>query len=235
MKNVSKLLKARVEHHCNEFNEKSPLLKLGRAGGVTHFHAAAYVINLEHLFFQNCNEILEGSKKYATNKVVGDFYFHKWNEEKGHDAWARADWVKMSKTKTFERMPTVIPEMYELTSFLSQTMRECPYKYITYMFVAEYMTPILGPIWLQILNENLGIKANEVTALSKHIDLDVGHAMEVGEFLDSLNLSENIKESIVSFVDDLFIKYNDFFSALAGLNGRVIESKSTFRADLAST
>ena len=212
---LSQSLKKRVDFYCDQFKLNSILFKMGRERKINFYHAASYVINLEHLFFNNANDIQEAAKHYAHDQRLAAYFYEKWNEEKGHDGWARADWVRMSKEKNLLSKPHVLTEMLELTSFLRETMLKSPYEYIAYMFAAEYMTPILGPIWMEILDSNLGIKNSQVTALTKHIELDAGHAMEVGEFLDSLRLSPKVSSELLVFIDNLFEKYNNFFSALA--------------------
>lgn len=210
-------LKETTNRYCREFNRTSPLFKLGREGKVTHFHLATYVVNLEELFRQNGHTLKSACELYSPNKTLSDFFLKKWKEENGHDAWARADSTALSQSVTFSKKPEVLKEMTDLVAFLHDTMTYSPYRYIAYLFFAEHMTSILGPIWMDLLQKNLGSKNLPVTSLSKHIELDGDHAEEMGEFIDGLELSDKVQKDVLLFISNLYQKYFTFFKSLAEL------------------
>lgn len=212
---ISHRLKEKVHHHTDQLLTHNLLFNLKGRGMVNFYQVATYVINLEHLFYHNCKDILESTRRYADIPHVGEFFLSKYHEEKGHDAWARADWVKLSKREKFSREPALLDSMKDLTDFLNHTMMECPYKYLAYMYAAEYGTTILGPVWMKIMHEELGLKNNEVTSLTNHIELDGDHAEEVADVTEELQLSEDIHERMLTFMDELYVKYGAFFSELA--------------------
>lgn len=215
MSPISIRLKEKVNFHTDKLLKNNTLFNLSGEGSVTVYLVATYVISLEHLFYHNCKDILESTKRYAHLPGVGEFFFVKYKEEKGHDAWARADWVKLSKKQQFTTEPSIAQSMKDLTDFLNQTMLECPYKYLAYMYAAEYGTTILGPAWMNIMRSELGLKNNDVTSLTNHIELDGDHAEEVADVTQKMNLSEDVHQSMLNFIDELYVKYDAFFEEIA--------------------
>lgn len=218
MKAISQRLKDKVDSHCDYFRSNCKLFKEGHRPDVNFFQVATYVVSLELLFYTNCQDILAASKRYEESPELSEFFINKFNEEKGHDAWARADWVKMSKKQNFKTEPQVLESMKDLLSFLNTTMKSSPYRYVTYIYAAEYFTTILGPVWLDIMRSNLGIQKKEISALSNHIELDGDHAQEVAEVIESFQLSQEVHDDMVVFIDELFAKYFNFFTEVAETN-----------------
>lgn len=219
MNNFKTALKTKADELSLELQKNSLFFELGRKNMMTHFHVATYVVNLEHLFRKNCLDILEASKVYSSHQEVSEFFLHKWQEEHGHDAWARADWVAMSKERSFKSEPTVLSQMNDLTDFLNHVMHTSPYEYISYMYYAEYMTALVGPELMGLIKSNLGMENKQISALSNHIELDGDHASEVADALQALNLSDEDQLKIINFGTKLFARYNNFFNALAVING----------------
>ncbi len=225
----SEKLKEMVNEFCDDFIENSKLFELGRRNGITKYHLAAYLKNLEFLFGQNAQDLHRASLLYEGKTLISAFFKNKWIEERGHDAWARNDLKKIDASSA------VCAEMRELTSFLTQTMQTAPHCYLCYLYFAEYMTIILGPIWMDLLHQNLDARKEDVTALTHHIDLDVDHYREVGEFVDQLNFSETEKSGVCDFYRELSIKYNAFFNSLAGEVHESVTSREVFNKLSAAT
>lgn len=215
---ISQRLKEKVDSHCDYLLSHCKLFKSGPRPDINFFQVATYVVNLEVIFATNCRDILEASKLYKSTPHVSQFFIDKFNEEKGHDAWARADWVKLSKSQDFRTEPKIISSTTDLLNFLNMTMKSSPYRYITYIFAAEYFTTIVGPVWMDIMHTNLGINRKQVSALSNHIELDEGHAEEVADVIESFNLSKDVQNDMMIFIDELFAKYFNFFTEIADTN-----------------
>src|SRR5687768_6201488 len=111
----STILRQKIDDLCVRFDETSPLFAMGRRNELHPFHAAAYVVNLEHLFRENEQDILTASQTHTDDPRLSEFFLEKWREERGHNAWAKNDWVEMSKATTFDIEPEVIGAMRELT------------------------------------------------------------------------------------------------------------------------
>lgn len=203
-------MKEMVNDFCRDFIKESKLFELGRKNGLTKYHLATYLKNIEFLFSQNAADLYHASFIHQDRPVLSSFFKHKWIEERGHDAWARNDLKKLDVSSE------ILDEMKALTSFLTKTMKTSPHCYLSYLYFAEYMTIILGPIWLDLLNQNMNTKREDVTALGNHIELDVDHYQEVGDFIDELNLSELQRSQISDFYNELAEKYNAFFNSLTG-------------------
>jgi len=208
---ISTLLETKVDEFCLDFKRNSRLFKMGREGLLTTELVKNYVRNLEYLFKSNCQHIAVAADLYQANPVLSNFFINKFEEENGHDQWARNDLKALGQESNLQAMS----EMEEMVRFLELTLKTSPYAYISYMYFAEYMTAVLGPIWLELMKKNLGINSTQVTSLSKHVELDGDHASEVAMFLDDQNLHEVQIQNVMKFISEMAGFYNNFFNKLA--------------------
>lgn len=212
--NFTKKLKSTLLQSCEQFQNESPLLSPEFRIKVSFDLVGFYVANLEYLFKKNIETIKIASEIHQPS-ILANFFHHKWDEEKGHDEWAKSDLKKLAASHTFNVEPYILDEMKDLISFLSATMRTHPVSYIAYFYYAEFITAQLGPQWMSILQAALGIEPKEVSALSKHIELDDGHADEVLDFLSTLELPNTDQERIFQFLKELNAHYAKFFERLS--------------------
>lgn len=208
----SDTLKSKITNEFSLMFSRSKLVSSAQQGFFTERQLVVYLRNLEHLFFQNAEQMLQASQLYKSKPVLSKFFHSKWVEERGHDRWAKADQENFKSVSSLEKV--VLPEMSELTFFLEETMRNCPYSYLAYFFYAEFMTAQIGPKWMKIIQAALNIKKNNVSSLNNHILLDGDHASEVLDFLDEIEVPESKHENILHFTGELTTRYESFFEAI---------------------
>lgn len=204
-----------LKQHCDRTRNSCTLFNSNFQKHLGLGLVACYVLNLEHLFKNNIQSIFRASLLCEKDPKLSSYFRLKWDEEKGHDQWAKSDLAKILETQKVEFNPNVLPEMKNFVSFLDSTLLRDPLLYITYFFHAEYMTAYLGPDWMKIINSALGIATPEISALSKHIELDGGHAEEVIDFLIDYGLSSEQEDEIICFTGEIHEMYTHFFEALA--------------------
>lgn len=197
-----------VKNNCDLLLHSSKLVKKAHERTLTHAHVACYLKNLEVLFAKNISTIEMATDVYQ-GTTYGLVFNEKLSEERGHDQWAKKDLA------SFNFNVKVVPELVEFTNFLHETMLKSPKTYIFYFYYAEFLTSYLGPEWMGLLNESLGIQASEVTALSKHVELDGGHADEMLELLSQYEWSKNELEDLDVFAQKLHEGYSKLFNAIA--------------------
>lgn len=223
---IKRKLHSTLRSHCEKLRSTATILSPSGKGCLNYELLSFYILNLEFLFKNNIETLQKAAERYKTHACFGPYFQSKWAEEKGHDAWARSDLKKLLSSYPLAEEPRVLPEMVDFISYLSNTMETNPLLYVTYSYHAEFLTSYLGPEWMRLINTSLGVSASEVTALSKHIELDGDHADEVADFIESLNPSAIEVEQMISFTNVLHEGYFHFFEALAKV-GKSHERKSS--------
>lgn len=220
----SRLIQSLISH-CENIKASCSLFNKDLRKSIGGDLIALYMYNLEFVFKNNIETISEASAFHANDRILSAYFHLKWDEEKGHDQWAKNDLEKLKQNFKLAKSPYVLPEMEEFVLFLKRTMKSNPLMYVTYFFHAEFMTAYLGPEWMEIVESVLGIKKPEISALSNHIELDDGHADEAISFLEQYGLTPVIEDEVIDFTSELHKHYTNFFEALA-LAGGMNESKS---------
>lgn len=205
-------LKSKVREEFLAMFNRSNLVLAARRGEFTEKQLVVYLRNLEHLFFQNADQMLQAVQTYSYSSELSSFFYSKWKEERGHDKWAKEDQRNFNSFEDFTN--EILPEMSDLTEFLSSTMRKCPLSYLTYFYYAEFMTAEIGPKWMEIILTSIKVDKKNISALGNHIELDGDHASEVLDFLDKNNVPVSMHIKIFEFVEELTLKYEAFFEAI---------------------
>src|SRR5262249_23738884 len=134
---------------------------------------------------------------------LAQYFEQKRQEEVGHDRWADNDIVMLRGM--FGVGPTVTPatSITELLGYLRDLITDEPANYLAYILFVEYLTVLVGPEWLKLVEERCGIPMSAMTVVGNHIDLDkthvvdglremdqlVGHASSVEPLRDALHAS----------------------------------------------
>ena len=74
----------------------------------------------------------------------------------------------------------------DLLDYLRAMIAEEPTQYLTYILFVEYVTVLMGPDWLRLLDERCGIPISAMTVVGKHVELDKDHTAEALEEIDRL-------------------------------------------------
>jgi hypothetical protein len=185
---LSKLFKVKVEDYYHHVKKTNPLFENTRKGKITEKEIGAYLVNILYLI-RHTPIYLTYAKKKAEQRgemEIAKFFQSKFGEESGHDKWAEKDLSQLKES--FSHIPenNITPDMKELVDYLRDIIDRDPALYIAYIFLAEYFTVLLGPSWLNDLEEKCGIPRSMMSVIGNHVELDKGHVLEDIRQIDSL-------------------------------------------------
>jgi hypothetical protein len=113
-------------------------------------------------------------------------YEEKRVEELGHEKWADGDIANLTDGVLSPARADVVPAVHELVRFLTETIDEDPPLYLSYILFVEYLTVLLGPEWLLLLEQRCGIPRSSMTVIGNHVEADQGHVEEALDRIDAL-------------------------------------------------
>jgi hypothetical protein len=185
---IATALRAEIDQYAVRARRSNPLFRKAEAGLLTAGRIKDYLTNLHHLLLHT-PAFLTRARERAN--ALGDgslakHYEHKLGEEVGHDVWAEQDIERISAKVTERSKVAVVASMRDLISFLASIIDEDPALYLSYILFVEQLTVILGPEWLQLLEERCGIPRSAMTVVGNHAELDREHVEEALDSIDDL-------------------------------------------------
>lgn len=181
-------LAAAVEAYAGDLRVNHPLLELAQNGGLSSHDVASYLMNIRFMI-QHTPLHLNRAKVRATELLqheLAEFYVQKLREEEGHDAWASSDLENLNRA--FGVLPDGGPSRHlqDLVHFIERLIDEQPSHYVAYVLFSEYLTVLLGPIWVRALTTRCGIPADALSVVSQHVELDQTHVRDELTQIDHL-------------------------------------------------
>ena len=198
-----------------------PLLLAAQRGEVPPLTVAKYLRSVLHLVRHTPLhlELARSSAEAQGQLELARYFRHKAGEEQGHDAWAESDLHKM-RDRFGERTGEVLEPcqaIAELIAELNHTIPSAPAAYLAYILFAEYITVLMGPVWVHALQEHCGVPEGALTVVARHVELDREHVAEcVSEFETLLATSDAARAlETLCFAMRHFEGFCDELSALA--------------------
>lgn len=185
---LSKPLAKEVEAFARDMVERNALFARARAGRLKTPQVAAYLQNLKFSFRATMHvlELAAGQSQARGLSELAEYYRRKRMEEDGHDAWPEADLAALrdilNEAQGSHDAP--LPAMARLIEDNKQAIRQDPRSYLAHILFAEYITVLVGPTWLELLENRCGISRLAMTAISNHVVLDQDHVQEGVRELD---------------------------------------------------
>lgn len=180
---LSKLLQTAIEDWTAQLRASSGALRLAKQGALPRRAVALYLVSLRYL--------LRGSEQNLALAAVraqqlglcdlAEYFQQKTHEEYGHEAWAAADLEQLAPQQEL-RPCEKIRELVELQRSL---IAEHPVLFMVYALWAEYFTVLIGDELLGDL-ERCGFARAQLSAVTKHVEADVGHAARALEQIEVL-------------------------------------------------
>jgi len=119
-------------------------------------------------------------------RELAAFFDDKLAGEAGHDVWAENDLTALSRRFLLEAEVAPASAIVALVRDLEALIRRDPAAYLPYIFFAEYVTVLVGPFWVSMLDERCGVPAQTLSVVSQHAELDREHIREGREAIDRL-------------------------------------------------
>ncbi len=185
---IGDALRLEVERYASRARRTNALYVRAQEGTLEPRHLAAYLTGIHYLVLHTPIH-LNLAMALATERGDADLarhYAHKLEEEQGHHAWAENDIERLSRTSLKAPSAGVHPSMTELVAYIETLIHEDPTLYLAYILFAEYLTVILGPEWLELLESRCGIPRTSMSVVDNHATLDQEHVGEGLVVIDAL-------------------------------------------------
>jgi len=185
---IANALRVEIERYAARMKSSNPLFWKAADGTFTSEYLVSYLTNVRHLVW-HAQRFLDRGRARAL--VVGDlqlaeYYRNKLGEELGHETWADRDIQRVTGASRAPVNPDILLSAQDMVRFLGAVIDEDPALFLSYMLFAEYLIVLLGPEWLQMLEERCGIPRSSMTIIGNHIELDREHVEEALDQIDAL-------------------------------------------------
>ncbi|NUP06094.1 MAG: hypothetical protein HOW73_08550 [Polyangiaceae bacterium] len=192
-----------------------PIFTRAADGTLSFEHIALYLANLRFLVGQTVSHMDRaiGCAEARGDAALSAHLAEKREEERGHDVWADRDLrcVRPHLRTVVVNAPN--EAMRALVRFVESTIDRDPSLYLSYMFVAEYLTVLCGPSWLRLLEERCGIPTSSMTVIGNHVELDREHTEEALALIDQLVTDPRKLAPMRQVARDAIDRFDRFFAA----------------------
>jgi pyrroloquinoline quinone (PQQ) biosynthesis protein C len=177
---VSETLRLDIEEYVTTFRSSNQLLIRARSGDLKPEVVVRYIDGLRYLLrHTDVNmKLARLRSEELGRRRLADYFEHKAKEEAGHDLWADKDLATLSAMFGVASPAAPARSIAALVEYLRSMIAEEPVQYLAYILFVEYVTVLLGPEWLQALDEHCGIPVSAMSVVGKHVELDRDHAAE---------------------------------------------------------
>ena len=213
---LSTALKSLIEPWAQTLLQ-NPLAVLARSGRLPPRALAFYLVGLRYLFastHQTLRLASEVSQQLGDDKLA-EFFRRKTREEVGHERWPAEDLTHLPTIATHGLEPAL--SVKALVELQTSSITQHPICFVAYTLWAEYFSILVGDSWLDAL-ETSGYARTQVTAISKHIELDRHHAARVLQEIDELDDGTLSPQTVVATAERacaLFEAFCDEICAVA--------------------
>lgn len=206
---------------CAQRLHAHPLLIAAQRGEVPPDTVAKYLSSVLFLVRHTPPHLglAQKSAEQRGELALARFFRHKFGEEHGHDAWAESDLRELGSRFGASVGATGEPcrAILTLVGDLERAIRVAPASYLAYILFAEYITVLMGPVWVDALREHCGVPADALSVVSRHADLDREHVAECVSEFDALLAERDAPQAFatLSFAMSHFEAFCDELHALA--------------------
>lgn len=211
-------LKNRVVHHWHESQKKGTFYHAILNGTAKTENYTTFIENA-HFLVQHTPihlKIAQAEAEKKGQKQLAEFFKLKLIEESGHDKWAEADLevVKSMKDYKVRQNPQIEPAMRNMVETIEKVIRQDPYLYLAYIFLAEYMTVIAGPALVDGIENKCGFPKKSMTIVENHAELDKDHVDEWEEVFTAIVDEKKYAQGFLDTVDKCYACYHNYLCAL---------------------
>jgi hypothetical protein len=226
MPSIASIIKRVIDEYARAIPRTNRLYLAAEGGQLTQGHVKAYV-NGVLVQIRGAMGVLRRAERRAElvgNAPLAAFFRHKISEEVGHDAWAERDLASMpepagptgdgldeaSPPQSVAR-PRARGAIERLIEYLDEVVVEEPALILAYIFLAEYLTVVVGGSWLRLLEDKCGIPQAKVTVVANHVELDRDHVAEGMRVLDDLAGAPELGPRMLEVVRESLRFYEAFW------------------------
>jgi pyrroloquinoline quinone (PQQ) biosynthesis protein C len=184
---IADSLRAQIEQYAATFNSQNPLFTYASKGLLSVEHLTLYLANVRAVVAHtpiHLARALEAAQRRSDTHLATHFA-ERIREEDGHEEWAILDLATVSRDAKTARTD-VLPSVRAQLAHIEATIDEDPTLYLAYILFAEYITVLVGPALLSMLEERCGIPRSAMSVVANHAELDVHHVQDALEKIDDL-------------------------------------------------
>jgi hypothetical protein len=204
-------LRVHIEAFAAAAKDRNALYVKAIDGQLTPAHLARYLANIHQLVLHTPVHLRRARAEAARrgDASLAAHFERRLGEEEGHDVWAARDLQRLGSDT--RRPPHAVAEgMRALLAFIARTIDEDPALYLAYILFAEYLTVLMGPAWLELLEERCGIPRAAMSVIGNHAELDKEHVQEALEEIDDLVGDPAKLPRLRSVLDETFVLFDRF-------------------------
>ena len=185
---IAAALHAELDQFVGRARRHNPLFCKAADGSLSPEHITRYLTNLHFLLLHSPVHLKRAGERARRlgDAPLAKHFDHKLGEETGHEVWAEHDLESVSAQTALPVDREVVPSVHGLVAFIAEIIDEDPLLYLSYILFAEGLTVIVGPEWLQLLEERCGIPRSSMTVVANHAELDREHVQEALDQIDNL-------------------------------------------------
>jgi hypothetical protein len=185
---IAASLQVEIERHARQMRLENPLLRRAHAGTLAPEHVSAYLAGIHDLVAHTPLHLARArrvAQERGADRLAAHFA-RKLGEEEGHEAWAAQDLALVGAMRRPQVAVGASRAMGDLVDYVASVLERDPAHYLAYVLVAEYVTVLLGPEWVDALESRCGITRTAMTVIGNHAELDRAHTQEAFDDLDEL-------------------------------------------------
>lgn len=222
-------LRVHIEGFAAAGKANNPLFVRAASGELTPAHIGKYLSNIHQLVLHTPIHLqrARAEAKRRGDEALAAHFARRFSEEDGHDAWAERDLARVAPLRP--KRVDVCESMQALFTFIERTIDEDPALYLAYILFAEYLTVLVGPEWLDLLEERCGIPRASMTVVSNHAELDREHVATALEEIDALVGDPSKLPRLRSVLDETFAIYDRFCDEVTSDKEVPVERSSSVR------
>lgn len=166
----------------------NPVFFMAENGTLTSEMVRRYIACVHYMISLTPAHMTRARERALTlgDEKLADHFAHKLEEELGHDVWSERDLESLTRLAAATTSAEVAPSAKRLGAYIERIIDEDPALYLSYIAFAEYMTVMLAPEWLALIEERCGIPRAALTVIDNHVELDRDHAEEAFALMDDL-------------------------------------------------
>lgn len=184
---IADALRVEIDNYCAR-GRTNPLFLHAEAGTLGRDTVINYLVNIHILVTRTpgaLNRARERSAELGLT-LLEEHFRHKLREETGHDSWSESDIRLVSNQDVSHLHHRLLPSMAAIIDYADTMIEEDPATYLAHMLLVESVTVILGPPWIQLLEERCGISQQSMTIIGNHVELDREHVADAFDQIDDL-------------------------------------------------
>jgi hypothetical protein len=183
---IAEALCVEIGQHAGRMRSANPLLLRAQAGTLTLPIFARYLMSLRAILGETPTSLAlarDRARDRGDEKLAA-YWEKKAREPIGKDRWATDD---LAHDVLRGAGPgSVVPAAAKMITFHRATIDEDPALFLSCVLFTAYIPVLLGPAWLDALEQRCGIPRAAMSVIDRHIEADEPHVEDTLEDIDDL-------------------------------------------------